>query len=200
MKLINTESEKWTKGLYAMIIILFFNSFLMPFVIIFWIQDLLYHSKSHWLFNAPPSAYISFFIGMIIIPIALSIYLVIKSKLEWKWIGWVTWLLILCSVPFSLLGITNYYYYDDEGVHINEILSLEEKDYQWEKMKELKEVWVIENGVTRLTDYVLITEDDTEMNLSADFSRNPGIKFKIYQKLEQYQVEITSNQQELFED
>jgi hypothetical protein len=199
MRLITIDSEKWTHTLFGIIIILFISSFLLPFVIIFWLQDLLFHSKSHWLFTAPSSAYVSFFIGMLLIPTALSIHLFIKSKYAAKWIGWVTGLLMLASIPFWCLGVTDYYYFDDEGIYYNKLLSLEETEYRWDDMKELKEVWVLDNGVSRLAEYVLITKDNTELNVTADF-RQSEIKFRTYDILEKHQVKITNNHLELYED
>jgi hypothetical protein len=171
----------------------------MPFVFIFWLQDILYHSKSHWVFIAPSTAYISFFIGMLLIPISLTIHLILKSKAEWKWIGWVTGLVLACSIPFFALGVSTYYYLDDEGIHVNELMSLEETDYRRDTMKELKEVWILDNGVSRLNEYFMITEDNTEINLLAAFREHP-IKIKTYQILEQHGVKITSNHQDLYEE
>jgi hypothetical protein len=84
MPIIKIDSEKITYRLYGIIFILFLSSLFMPFVFIFWLQDLLYHSKSHWVFIAPSTAYISFFIGMILIPTTLTIHLILNSKLKQK--------------------------------------------------------------------------------------------------------------------
>jgi hypothetical protein len=199
MPIIKIDSEKITYRLYGIIFILFLSSLFMPFVLIFWLQDLLYHSKSHWVFIAPSTAYISFFIGMILIPTTLTIHLILISKLKQKWIGWVTGLLLVCSIPFFALGVSTYYFLDDEGIHVNELMSLEETDYRWDTMKELKEVWVLDNGVSRLNEYIMITEDDTLINLSVAF-REHHIKIKTYQMLEQHGVKITSNHQDLYEE
>jgi hypothetical protein len=199
MPILNIKSENWTHRLYGIIIILFISSLFMPFVFIFWLQDLLYHSKSHWIFLAPSSAYISFFIGVLLIPSALTIHLIIKSKSEQKWIGWLTGLLLVCSIPLFVLGVSNYYYLDDKGIHVNELMSLEETDYRWDTMRELKEVWVLDNGVSRLNEYIMITEDNTEIILSTAF-REHHIKIKTYQKLEQHKVKITNNHQDLYEE
>jgi hypothetical protein len=199
MPIIKIDSEKITFRLYGIIFILFLSSLFMPFVFIFWLQDLLYHSKSHWVFIAPSIAYISFFIGMILIPTTLTIHLILQSKLKQKWIGWVTGLLLICSIPFFALGVSTYYFLDDEGIHVNELMSLEETDYRWDTMKELKEVWVLDNGVSRLNEYIMITEDDTELDVTAAFKEH-HIKIKTYQMLEQHGVKITSNHQDLYEE
>jgi hypothetical protein len=199
MPALNMESEKWTHRLYGIIVIFFLSSLFMPFVFIFWLQDLLYHSKSHWVFIAPSTSYICFFIGMLLIPIALTIHLILKSKSERKWIGWMTGLLLVCSIPFFALGVSTYYYLDDEGIHVNELMSLEETDYRWDTMKELKEVWVLDNGVSRLNEYIMIAEDNTEINLTAAF-REHHMKIKTYQILEQHRIKITSNHQDLYEE
>jgi hypothetical protein len=61
------------------------------------------------------------------------------------------------------------------------------------------EVWVLDNGVSRLNEYIIIAEDNTEFNLSAAF-REHHIKLKTYQMLEQHGVKITSNHQGLYEE
>jgi hypothetical protein len=199
MPIIKIDSEKITYRLYGIIFILFLSSLFMPFVFIFWLQDLLYHSKSHWVFIAPSTAYISFFIGMILIPTTLTIHLILNSKLKQKWIGWMTGLLLICSIPFFALGVSTYYFLEDEGIHVNELMSLEERDYRWDTMKELKEVWVLDNGVSRLNEYIMITEDDTELDVTAAFKEH-HIKIKTYQMLEQHGVKITSNHQDVYEE
>jgi hypothetical protein len=199
MTIIKIDSEKITYRLYGIIFILFLSSLFMPFVFIFWLQDLLYHSKSHWVFIPPSTAYISFFIGMILIPTTLTIHLILKSKLKQKWIGWMTGLLLICSIPFFALGVSTYYFLEDEGIHVNELMSLEETDYRWDTMKELKEVWVLDNGVSRLNEYIMITEDETELDVTAAFKEH-HIKIKTYQMLEQHGVKITSNHQDLYEE
>jgi hypothetical protein len=197
MPSLKIDSEKATYWLYGFIFILFLSSLFMPFVFIFWLQDLLYHSNSHWTFIAPSSAYLSFFIGMLLIPIALTIHLIIRSKTNIRWIGWITGLLFVCSIPFFALGVSTYYYLDNDGIHMNELMSLEEIDYRWETMKELKEVWVLDNGVSRLDEYILITEDDSEVDLTASFKEH-HVKMKTYQTLEEHGIKITSNHQDLW--
>lgn len=66
-------------------------------------------------------------------------------------------------------------------------------------MKELNEVWVLDNGVSRLNEYIMITEDNAEIKLSAAF-REHHIKMKTYQMLEQNKVKITNNHQDLYEE
>jgi hypothetical protein len=199
MPSLKIDSEKVTYWLYGFIFILFLSSLFMPFLFIFWLQDLLYHSNSHWTFIAPSTAYISFFIGMLLIPIALTFHLIIQSKSDKKWIGWLTGLLLICSIPFFTLGVSTYYYLDENGVHISKLMSLEETDYRWDTMKELKEVWVLDNGVSRLDEYIFITEDDLEINLTAAFKEH-SIKMKTYQILEEHGVKVTSNHQDLYEE
>jgi hypothetical protein len=110
-----------------------------------------------------------------------------------------TGLLLICSIPFFALGVSTYYFLEDEGIHVNELMSLEERDYRWDTMKELKEVWVLDNGVSRLNEYIMITEDDTELDVTAAFKEH-HIKIKTYQMLEQHGVKITSNHQDVYEE
>ncbi|MHC0036380.1 hypothetical protein [Pseudoneobacillus sp. C159] len=196
MKLINIDSEKWTHGLYGIIIILFFSSFIMPIVSIYWFQDFFYHSKSHWIFIAPSSAYIIFFIGMILLPIAICLHLVIKSKFNWTWYGWITCLLFFCAIPFFYLGITNYYYLDEEGYHSNDLFSTQETVYRWDEMKELKEVWVTKNGRSTINQYLVITVDQKEIDLSQAFVSKYSVKHKVYKTLESLGVEVTTTMQD----
>lgn len=43
-----------------------------------------------------------------------------------------TGILLICSIPFFVLGVSNYYYLDDKGIHMNDLMSLEETDYRWD--------------------------------------------------------------------
>jgi uncharacterized membrane protein len=200
MRIMTKDPEKRASGLFAIVLILFFSSFFMPFVMIFLLQDFLYHSSSHWLFIAPGSAFLTFFIAMITIPIILAIYLHAKTKSDEKWIRWVTCLIILSTIPFFLLSISNYYYFDDKGIHYNYLMSLGETDYQWENMMELKEIWVLENGVSRLDDYLLVLEDHTELRLSAAFNKDFNLKNKVYHILENNGIKLSSNREQLYEE
>lgn len=170
----------------------------MPLILIFLIQDFLFFSNSHWLFIAPFSAYILFGLGMMWIALSITFLLIIKSKFEFKFFRLISFLLVSISIPFFILGSFNYYYIDNEGIHYNQIKSLNVTFYPWSELKELKEVYSTQNGRTNLTEYIFVTKDDSMITLpfESELVRNEE---RILKKLKESGVKVTNNYHDLLD-
>ncbi|ETI67767.1 hypothetical protein [Neobacillus vireti] len=176
-------------------IILFLSSFFTPFLLLGLVQDTLYHDRrSQWFFISPPSAYVACLIGMLWIPIVLTLHLIIQNKYEFKKMKWVTLLLILLSVPVLMGGITNYYYFDEKGVHYNSLNTLNEKTNEWSKLQEVKIVYSKNESTNaiQLDEYQFITEDKKVITvpIRAEFKAYENL---ILAKLKENNVKVTDN-------
>lgn len=176
-------------------IIMFLSSPISPFLLLGLIQDSIYHDRrSQWFFIAPPSAYIACLIGMVWIPIVLTLYLIIRNKYEIKKMKWVTLFLIFLSIPVLLGGITNYYYFDEKGVHYNSLNTLNEKTNEWSSLQEVKKVYS-KNEATNaihLDEYQFITDDKKVITvpIRAEFKAYENL---ILAKLKENNVKVTDN-------
>ncbi|WHY84653.1 hypothetical protein QNH39_18625 [Neobacillus novalis] len=176
-------------------IILFFSSPITPFLLLGLIQDSIYHDRrSQWFFIAPPSAYIACLIAIIWIPIVLTLHLIIQYKYEFKKMKWVTLFLIFLSIPVLLGGITNYYYFDEKGVHYNSLNTLNEKTNEWSHLQEVKIVYSKNEAtnVIDLNEYQFITDDNKVITvpISGEFKAYENL---ILAKLKENNVKVTDN-------
>ncbi|MBS8263629.1 hypothetical protein DYI25_04120 [Mesobacillus boroniphilus] len=180
-------------------IILMISSLFMPLVFVYFIQDYLYLTAEKWFYVAPPSAYIIFMIGMLWIALTLFLYLFIKWKSDWKGFKWATLFVLLGSIPFFMFGVSNYYYLDDQGMHFNDYKTYNTiNSYYWEDIKEAKEIFVKSNGVTVVDHLNLVTKDGEVIELPYN-SKVSNNKFKIMEKLQEYNVPLTNNMGDLYE-
>ncbi|MCM3666187.1 hypothetical protein M3204_17345 [Mesobacillus subterraneus] len=199
MATLNIHTENTARILFVSAIILMFSSFFMPLVLVFFIQDYLYLSNEKWFYVTPPSAYVIFMIGMLWISITLLVHLFIQRKYELKHYKWITILLMSISIPFFMFGISNYYYLDNEGLHFNDEKTFNTIiSYDWEDIKEAKEVFIKSNGVTVMDHYRFITKDGDIIDLPYN-SKVGNNKSRIVEKLKEHNVPVTNNMGDLYE-
>jgi len=78
---------------------------------------------------------------MLIVPIMSILYLFTKYWLDKKQIslklGWLFFIVSFAIFPMSALGVMNYYYIDDSGLHYNHIFETFETSYLWEEIVEI---------------------------------------------------------------
>lgn len=193
------NSENANIYVFVTAIITFLCSFFMPMVFVFFLQESLYFSKTHWFFEAPTSAYVTFSIGMIWISIILFIYLFVNWKFEPRFLKSFTALLLCLSIPCFMLGVANYRYMDDEGLHINYLKTLNEiTTFGWNDLKEVKEVYEKKNGTIYLKEYTFITKDNKveTLPISGKLGENRN---RVLAKLKENGVPLESNYQEINE-
>ncbi|WLR57526.1 hypothetical protein LC048_12095 [Mesobacillus subterraneus] len=194
---LNTENS--SNVILVTAIILIISSLFMPLVFVYIIQDYLYLSVDKWFYDTPSSAYVIFMIGMLWIAVTLLLYLFFTWKFEWKGIKWISLLVMLGCVPFFMFGVSNYYYLDDQGMHFNDYKTFNTiNSYYWEDVKEAKEIFVKNNGVTVVDHLNLVTEAGEVIELPYN-SKVQNNRFKIMEKLEENNIPLTNNMGDLYE-
>ncbi|WP_210365408.1 hypothetical protein [Bacillus sp. REN3] len=192
------NKENRPQILLALSIIILLTSLFLPIICVFILQDIFYHSKSHWIFSTPASAYITFMIGMIWISVVLFFHIFMTSKYESSIIKWVSSFFILWSIPLFVLGVSNYYYVDERGIHYNYLGSINETAYEWNNFKEVKEIYSEKNGVSTIEEYEFITNDHEVIVLPFNLEFKEARK-NILNILEENGVKVTNNYGELYE-
>lgn len=193
------DSEKAHQYVFVIAIILFISSLFMPLVFVFFIQETLYHSKLHWFYEAPTSAYVTFGIGMVWIAIVLFGYLFVKWKYDPRFSKSITGLLLCISIPFFIFGVDNYHYLNDEGLHFNYLYTLNRvTTYEWKDFKEVKEIYEKSSGTVYLKEYAFITKGNKVETLPFNIKLKENQNL-ILTKLAENGVEVTSNYKDMYE-
>jgi hypothetical protein len=84
-------------------------------------------------------------------------------------------------------------------LHYNHLRSINQiTTYEWEDLKEVKEIYSKNKGITYLTNYQFLTTDNKVITLPYD------IKFKenqnrIIEKLKEHDIKVTSNYMDQYE-
>jgi hypothetical protein len=199
MARLSFNSENASQMILVTAIILIISSLFMPLVFVYFIQDYLYLSDDKWFYVAPPSAYVIFMIGMLWIAVTLFLHLLLKWKFDWKVTKWITLFFMTGCIPFFMFGVSNYYYLDDSGMHFNDHKTFNTiNSYYWEDIKEAKEIFVKSNGVTVADHLSLLTKAGEVVELPYN-TKVQNNKFKILEKLQEYDVPLTNNMGDLYE-
>ncbi|WP_280770989.1 hypothetical protein [Salipaludibacillus daqingensis] len=180
------------KGLIVISIIFTLSAFFIPIIVIYIMQDVLYFSRDHWFLEAPISAYIIFIVGMLIVPIMSILYFITSFILKKNHIsinvGWLFLIASLTFIPMSSLGVMNYYYLDEEGLHYNHLLATEETTYLWKDIAEI--IPYVDEEDQYFSRLGIITEDGREVELSATFELLQ-YRSQVFQLVENHGGEIT---------
>lgn len=196
---LRSNYEDSSKIILVTAIILIISSLFMPLVFVYFIQDYFYLSADKWFYVTPPSAYVIFMIGMLWIAITLLVHLFLKWKFDWKGVKWVTLFIMSGSIPIFMFAVSNYYYLDNQGIHFNNHTTYNTiNSYHWEDIEEAKEIFVKNNGVTVVDHLKLVTKDGDVIELPYS-SKVKNNKFKIMEKLQEYNVPLTNNMGDLYE-
>ncbi|MBU9711220.1 hypothetical protein [Evansella tamaricis] len=157
-------------------IVMILSAFFLPVVFLMVLQDIFFFSRSHWYFAAPPSAYFMFGAGMLWIPIILITFLSVKVWMENRdrviSNVWVYGLLLILSFPIFALSISNYYYFDDEGIHYSELFSFSEAEHSWDDIEKVIRVTNSEGGVSSVEEYIFILESGEELDVPFDTTKH----------------------------
>lgn len=199
MARISFNSENTSNIILVSAIILIMSSLFMPLVFVYFIQDYLYLTKDKWFYVTPQSAYILFMIGMLWVAAMLLLYLFVQWKFEWRGFKWLAILLMFGSLPFFMFGVSNYYYLDDLGLHFNDEKSFNTiQSYDWEDIKEAKEIFVKNKGVT-VADHLMLTTNDGKVIELPYTSKVTDNKFLIMEKIQELNIPFTNNMGDLYE-
>lgn len=162
------SSEEGQIKLIAYTIILYVSSLFVPLVIVASYQSLVYYSKNQWFFTTPFSAYATFGISMLFIAIVLTFYLIFRDRWNNKIIARTTWILILLTIPAFFLSLTNYYFFDQKGIHYNGLFDLNQKDYKWTNVKKVHLVYRNHQGTTSYYQYRFDMKDGNTIAIPID--------------------------------
>ncbi|MGP4073521.1 hypothetical protein ACTWQB_13300 [Piscibacillus sp. B03] len=153
----NVDSDTLTPYIAVTCILLVMSSFLVPFPVVMFVQDLLFFSYDHTAFIRPSEAYSSFSFGMIWIAIVLFSFFLTKRIYEKKDLKYNLTivhavLLIMSIVPFTL-SIYHYHYVDDVGIHSNKFETISEVSIAWEDIEEVTRS--VDNETYRVYTYTI---------------------------------------------
>ncbi|WP_053365120.1 hypothetical protein [Bacillus sp. FJAT-27245] len=189
------KNEKSPMLIVVWAIILFICSSFMPFIIVFMIQSYFFKSPNQWLYIAPGEGYITFMAGMFWISIVMFLYVFIQSKFHVKFIKWIALGLLTLSIPLFMFGSNHYYYFDETGLHYNELNSFNQTTtYDWASFKEVKQVYANRptNNARYLDHYEFIMPDNRRIVIPYDSDLRRSEK-RILVKLERSHVKVTDN-------
>ncbi|MBM7097455.1 hypothetical protein JSY36_17105 [Bacillus sp. H-16] len=189
------DPDQLNMVLVILSVMIFLSSFMLPLVFILILQDVFYFSRDHWIFVAPRSAYYTFGAGMLWTVLIMVAYMIVshlrdRAKKETKH-GWAFVLAGLLFIPICTLGVTNYYFIDDEGFHINELTSYQADHYPWGSIEEVQ-TYGEENG-DYYTHFVFRTENNDTFTLTYDHNL-ASMRRNIFRTLEAHGAEILEHQ------
>ncbi|PYZ95158.1 hypothetical protein CR194_06490 [Salipaludibacillus keqinensis] len=178
------DQDDLQKGLIVISIIVTVSAIFLPIIIIYILQDVFYFSRDYWFRTTPTSAYVIFIGGMLMIPVASVLYMIIKYVMDKKnmtiRIGWIFVIISLAVIPMSALGVMNYYYLDDNGVHYNHTLQTSETSYLWEEIIQIQP-YSDEDNNQYFSHFTLTTQDGRQVDMPAshEFLQYRQIVFQI---------------------
>ncbi|MBM7552250.1 hypothetical protein [Thalassobacillus pellis] len=153
----------------AIIIISFVLSFIAPFALLAIFQDIFFFSREHWVFQGPPSAYITLGASFLWISIILSIYIIFKFKREDKNKKAPHWMLIAgfpVAILLIILAINNYYFFEKNGFAYNTLFAWEQQKYQWSDVQEIDKVYEKNEGTIFLKQIIFHLNDGETIEIS----------------------------------
>ncbi|RDU36073.1 hypothetical protein DRW41_15930 [Neobacillus piezotolerans] len=189
------KNEKSPIMIVVWAIILFVSSSFIPFILVSIIHSSFFKNPNQWLFIAPGQGYVTFMAGMFWISFVLFLYVFIQYKYQMKFIRWIALALFSLSIPLFMFGSAHYYYFDENGLHYNELDSFNQTTvYDWSSFKEVKQVYANRptNNARYLDSYQFIMPDNRHIVVpyGSDLRRNEK---RILVKLERSQVKVTDN-------
>lgn len=177
----------------ACIIVCAFSAIVLPFVLVFLLQDIFFHSKEHWFFNAPAMAYIVFGLGFLWILLVLSLYLWLRrwrEKRNLRTPAWMFMIIVCGCFIFFYLGVNHYYYFSEEGLYYSDLFVTQGQHYSWTDIHEVHEVLEKSaTGVQRFAETVYVTATGKEISIpfNSDYIQN---RSKILSKLNEHQIVV----------
>ncbi|WP_223595573.1 hypothetical protein [Neobacillus bataviensis] len=178
--------------LVAYTIILYISSLFVPFIVVASYQSLVYYSRTQWFFTTPLTAYITFAAGMLIIAFALTGYLIFRQKSNGSGIKWVTWILILGSIPAFVMSLTNYYFFDEKGIHYNSLTKIREEEFKWDKIKKIHIVYRNHQGTTGILEYQFESRNGREITIPFNDKLSEN-KWRVENMVKENNILVTDN-------
>ncbi|MEH7336007.1 hypothetical protein V7161_25605 [Neobacillus drentensis] len=178
--------------LVAYTIILYISSLFAPFIVVASFQSMVYYSRTQWFFTTPLTAYITFAAGMLIIAFALTVYLLFRQKSNGRGIKCVTWVLILGSIPAFVMSLTNYYFFDEKGIHYKALTKIREEEFKWDKIKKIHIVYRSHQGTTAILEYQFESRNGREITIPFNDKLSEN-KWRVEKMVKENNILVTDN-------
>ncbi len=146
---------------FGLIIILFLSSLIVPVILLYPIQEILYRPNEFYYFAPYFNAYIIFMVSLFVMALVLLInYLIIPKTKKRKNIkrGLVSTSLLI-ALGFIALSFNTYKWIDSRGIHMNPFFSLKVNFVEWEEIVKVEQVNLEKSGVTK-PDHLVFTFQD----------------------------------------
>ncbi len=146
---------------FGLIIVLFLSSLIVPVILLYPIQEMLYRPKEFYYFAPYFNAYIIFMASLFVMALVLLInYLIIPETKKSKNIqrGLVSASLLI-ALGFIALSFNTYKLIDSNGIYRSQIFSLKADFVGWEEVVKVEQVNLEKSGVTK-PDHLVFTFQD----------------------------------------
>ncbi|MCE7792953.1 hypothetical protein K8O68_11050 [Salipaludibacillus sp. CUR1] len=176
-------------------VLMIISAFILPIVFVMLLQDIFFFSRSHWIFSTPASAYIIFGAGMLWVPLVLIAFLSIKVWVEKREktirFVWVYGLSLMLCLPLFALGVSNYYYMDDQGIYYNDLASFSESGFLWDDITTVKRTYTSpdNSSVAAVEAYTFITKTGEEVEIPYH-SRDTELRQIVNRVINEYNFEV----------
>ncbi len=165
-KLRNASMESKGRQIqFGLIIVLFLSSLIVPVILLYPIQEMLYLPNEFYYFAPYFNAYIIFMVSLFVMALVLLInYLIIPKTKKRKNIqrGLVSASLLI-ALGFIALSFNTYKWIDSRGIHMNPFFSLKVNFVEWEEIVKVEQVNLEKSGVTKPDHLVFTFQDGSTM-------------------------------------
>jgi len=191
-----TESKSMQYQL-GIIIILFLSSFIVPFIFLYPVQELIYRPKESYFFDPFFTAYIILMVVGIMLAVTLLANFLMNPKTKKRKniqrgiVG--TSFVMACALIF--LCINNYQYIDTKGLHMNHFFSLREENINWEEIVKVEQIIVQKNGVSVPDQLIFTLQDGSTIEQSLTGKLSSAKQF-INKELSNYGLKIENKYRE----
>ncbi|WP_102271826.1 hypothetical protein [Cytobacillus massiliigabonensis] len=169
----NTDTSQFQ---VVLIVITFLSSFVVPFIILYPIQELLYRPNDIWFFEASMSTYLTFCAALISVSaiLLINVLFIPKSKAKKTVKGIIVILSLLAAVIVMILCVDNYYYMNSKGIYKNNLFSFSEEFISWDEIDKAEQTFLKKQRVTVEDKLILTTKDGKtiEMQITKKMSAN----------------------------
>lgn len=151
----------------TVIVISFLSSFIIPFIILYPIQEILFKPDNVWFFEAPLSTYFTFILGILFLSIVLLINLVVEARDKRK--KQLKLSMLAASFVVGIVVITlclfNYQYMNMKGIYQNHYFSFSETFTSWDDITAAKQTYIKKDKVTKDDKFIFTLKDGSTLEL-----------------------------------
>lgn len=184
------ESDRIIRFVLTTCVLLIVFSFILPFPLVLFVQDLLYFSYDHLLFIRPRAAFSGMTYGILLIALTLLSFLVTKILAE-KAAKSYRWTLphliaLLCGLALCVLSVNHYYFLEEGRVGERAFFSFTERDLSFDEVEQVSREVARDNY-----EVLSYSFDSGELSITIPYdSRDPDASRAIYYLMEKYQWKV----------